>query len=331
MLCDPCKDFKAAKMAAMAAAAAPSIKVGGVPEHFNIPWYMATEQGLWAKHGAPTVEFCVCKGGTGAMLAGLRDKSYDVIIALTECLITEIEKADGVRLVSNYVDSPLVWGVSVGHASAISSLDELDGANFAVSRKGSGSHVMAYVMAQQRGWTKPLDFTVCGDFETMRAKVNSGECQALMWERFTTKPFVDNGELKAIDGVPTPWPCFTAAVLTETVTGEGDRTAEITPMLAALGEATAAFKANEGGASLARVMKDHTLSEVDATTWFCGDDAVGQPEVMWTDNNSGKPALSKKMMEDCRALLIASGVLPPTVGEARDVATYLAPLTTLVD
>jgi hypothetical protein len=81
---------------------------------------------------------------------------------------------------------------------------------------------MAFVMAKQRGWTKPLQFTVCNDFATMRAKVstlvcccvqretvhrrllkirfaslcnscaqvNSGECQALMWERFITKPCV---------------------------------------------------------------------------------------------------------------------------------------------
>ena len=81
------------------------ITVGGVPEHFNLPWKMATELGLWEKHGAPAVEFVEVKGGTGAMLGGLRDKSYDVIIALTECLVAEIEKADGVRLVANYVDS----------------------------------------------------------------------------------------------------------------------------------------------------------------------------------------------------------------------------------
>ena len=80
--------------------------------------------------------------------------------------------------------------------SPITSLDELDGANFAISRLGSGSHVMAFVMAKQRGWTKELKFTVCNDFATMRAKIASGECQALMWERFTTKPFVVSGELK---------------------------------------------------------------------------------------------------------------------------------------
>lgn len=55
----------------------------------------------------------------------------------------------------------------------MASVDELDGANFAVSRLGSGSHTMAFVMAKQRGWTKPLQFTVCNDFATMRAKVTA--------------------------------------------------------------------------------------------------------------------------------------------------------------
>ena len=63
----------------------------------------------------------------------------------------------------------------LGGQSPIMSLDELDGANFAISRLGSGSHTMAFVMAKQRGWTKPLQFTVCNDFATMRAKV-SAQC-----------------------------------------------------------------------------------------------------------------------------------------------------------
>ena len=111
--------------------------------------------------------------------------------------------------------SPLVWGVSVAPGSSVAGLDELEGANFAISRYGSGSHVMAFVMAKQRGWTKPPAFTVCGNFATMIEKINSGECTACMWERFTTKPYVDKGMLKAVAGVPTPWPCFTSAALTD--------------------------------------------------------------------------------------------------------------------
>eukprot|EP01043_Picozoa_sp_COSAG02_P049266 COSAG02_NODE_4929_length_4821_cov_7.778060_5_plen_38_part_00 len=37
------------------------------------------------------------------------------------------------------------------------------------------------------------------------------------------------------------------------------------------------------------------------------------------------------MMEDCRALLIDSGVLPVASGEARDVGSYCAGIATLVD
>lgn len=63
--------------AAAEAAAKATIKVGGVPEHFNLPWKLATEQNLWAKHNAPAVEFLEVKGGTGAMIRGLRDKEYE--------------------------------------------------------------------------------------------------------------------------------------------------------------------------------------------------------------------------------------------------------------
>jgi hypothetical protein len=69
-----------------------------------------------------------------------------------------------------------VGDYALGGESPIASLDELDGANFAISRLGSGSHTMAFVMAKQRGWTKPLQFTVCNDFATMRAKVSTLSC-----------------------------------------------------------------------------------------------------------------------------------------------------------
>ena len=29
-----------------------------------------------------------------------------------------------------------------------------------------------------------------------------------LWEKFTTKPYVDAQEMKRIDVCPTPWPCF---------------------------------------------------------------------------------------------------------------------------
>ena len=45
-------------------------------------------------------------------------------------------------------------------------------------------------------------------------------------------------------------------------------------MLAALQEAVTQFKANEAGASLARVQAEFNLSSEDATAWFCGEEAI---------------------------------------------------------
>ena len=47
------------------------LRVGGVPEHFNLPFHLAQEQGLFAKHGVE-VEFINESKGTGAMLASLK-------------------------------------------------------------------------------------------------------------------------------------------------------------------------------------------------------------------------------------------------------------------
>lgn len=51
-------------------------------------------------------------------------------------------------------------------------------------------------------------------FANLRKGVNQLpelETSAFMWEWFTTKPYVDNGEVRFIGNVPTPWPSWTIA------------------------------------------------------------------------------------------------------------------------
>jgi ABC-type nitrate/sulfonate/bicarbonate transport system substrate-binding protein len=62
------------------------VKVGGVPEHFNLPWHLAQERGLFQKHKV-TVQWNDYKGGTGAMISALKEGEVDIIIALTEGLV----------------------------------------------------------------------------------------------------------------------------------------------------------------------------------------------------------------------------------------------------
>ena len=45
-----------------------NIKIGGVPEHFNLPWHLALEEGLFEKADV-SVEWIEFPEGTGAMLS----------------------------------------------------------------------------------------------------------------------------------------------------------------------------------------------------------------------------------------------------------------------
>ncbi len=64
------------------AAARQPLRVGGVPEHFNLPWHAALEAGLFAAAGVD-VDWVSQPLGTGQMLKSLREGSVDVIVALT--------------------------------------------------------------------------------------------------------------------------------------------------------------------------------------------------------------------------------------------------------
>jgi len=71
------------------------------------------------------------------------------------------------------------------------------------------------------------------------------------------------------------------------------------------------FKANADGASIARIMKEHALSEEDANTWFSGGAGADPDGVAYAAGyKAGEPTLGGEMLRDCRALLIAAGVLP---------------------
>jgi sulfonate transport system substrate-binding protein len=62
------------------------LRVGGVPEHFNLPWHLAREQGFYEKHGVE-VEWVEQKEETGQMINSLKEGKVDVVIALTEGLV----------------------------------------------------------------------------------------------------------------------------------------------------------------------------------------------------------------------------------------------------
>lgn len=194
------------------------LKIGGVPEHFNYPWYLAFKEKQFLSHNI-NLRWKDCFGGTGEMCEGLRNGSIDIAVVLTEGIIKDISKGNPSKIVQVYVESPLLWGIHVAHNSPYHSIKDLKNKRVAISRFGSGSQLMAIVNAHHQGWdTKNLLFKVVQDLSGGIEALTTKKADYFMWEEFTTKPLVDNYTFRRIDSCPTPWPCFVIAVRDELLT-----------------------------------------------------------------------------------------------------------------
>ena len=189
-----------------------NIKVGGVPEHFNYPWYLTLKNKEYQKENI-NLRWQDFPGGTGAMCKALREKEIDIAIVLTEGIIKDIINGNPAKIVQPFVESPLVWGIHVGAKSKFQTIDDLENATVAISRFGSGSHLMAIVNAYNNGWDiDKLKFKVVKNLDGGIEALTNGDADYFMWEHFTTKPLVDNGTFRRVGDCPTPWPCFVIAV-----------------------------------------------------------------------------------------------------------------------
>lgn len=191
------------------------LKVGGVPEHFNYPWYLTLKNKEYTQENI-NLRWQDFPGGTGEMCRSLRSGDVDIAIVLTEGIIKDIAEGNPSKIVQTFVKSPLIWGIHVGAKSKFKSIKDLEHAVIAISRFGSGSHLMAIVNAFNQGWNvKTLKFKVVDNLEGGIDALTTGAADYFMWERFTTKPLVDNGTLRRMGNCPTPWPCFVIAVRNE--------------------------------------------------------------------------------------------------------------------
>ena len=188
-----------------------TVKIIGVPEHFNLPWHMAIEEGAFKERGI-NLEWEDIPEGTGRMCQLLANKETDLAIILTEGLVKSITEGAAAKIVQEYISTPLHWGIHVAEKSNYSTIADLESKTIAISRYGSGSHLMAYVHAQKQGWDLSLlKFKVIHNLDGAVAGLTNGEADYFMWEHYTTKPLVDKGVFRRLADCPTPWPCFVIA------------------------------------------------------------------------------------------------------------------------
>jgi ABC-type nitrate/sulfonate/bicarbonate transport system substrate-binding protein len=156
------------------------------------------------------------------MIQSLQSKEIDVGIGLTEGWVAGLGKLKDQKvdklpysIVGTYVETPLCWAISTGvkrdDIKTVAGEGGLKGRKIGVSRIGSGSYVMGFVLADQNGWLEsgsskpPFEVLVLDTFKNLRDAVNDGTADFFMWEHFTSKRYYDNGEIRRVGEIYTPW------------------------------------------------------------------------------------------------------------------------------
>jgi hypothetical protein len=249
---------------------------------------------------------------TAALKEKDRTQGIDVAIGLTEGFVADLGKAKaagtptGYSLAGTYVNSPLCWAISTGaQRDELTGVADLRGKKVGVSRIGSGSYVMSFVLADQQGWLdsdaskEPFEsMTPIGDFAALRKSVKDKSTDFFMWEHFTTKHFWDNGEIKRIGEIYTPWPSWMIAARDQEAGSEG-RVADLT---AKLDQGIKHYHANTEEA-IEYITSAMHYSREDALEWM--------KTVQFVDTAHG---VKVKVIDDVVAILRKAGVLDEKAG-----------------
>ncbi len=239
------------------------LRIGGVPEHYNLPWHMAINSGELNAEGIKA-EWTDYYEGTGGMIQAIKNDELDLAVLLTEGAISGISRNANYQIVSFYTDSPIIWGIHVPADCDIHDVNEIYHHRYAISRYGSGSHLMPYVHARSQGWpVHKLQFRVINNLDGARLAFKEDQADVFFWEKFTTKPYVDNGEFRRIGECPTPWSCFVVVASHQALVLHADKVKTL--LEKTFGQAKRLF--NDPG-NIQTIAQKYDLLPEDVTEWL---------------------------------------------------------------
>lgn len=189
------------------------MNIAGVPEHFNFPFIILSEK------RPDHFQFVTCPGGSGEMASLLlqsqnegvlnQQEKVDVAVMLPEAAYTFIDKNPDFKIFGEYTNSGITWGAYTKSDSALENWEDAKGHTFGISRKGSGSELMAYYAYHLYNWDKEeLKFKVVQNLQGARRAFDNNEIDIFLWEVLTTKSLVETKEWKKIGEVQGDWPGF---------------------------------------------------------------------------------------------------------------------------
>lgn len=279
--------------------------IGGVPEHFNLPWYIALRDKEFQKKGI-NLRWKDYPGGTGQMVRALREKEIDMAVILTEGMVRDIINGNESKIVQVFVKSPLLWGIHVAAASDYDEIEDLKGTKAAISRFGSGSHLMAFVNAENHEWDlkNDLRFKVIQDLEGALEGLPKGNGDYFMWEKFMTKPYVDNGTFRLIGESPSPWPSFVIAVRNDVLENEAE---SVKGILDVINSVTKNFKSIPGVDEI--IAKRYGQKIEDVREWLTLTE--------WSDRQ-----LTSKELEDIQQKLLELNLIKDKIQKDRILQNF---------
>ena len=239
------------------------LRVGGVPEHFNLPWRLAAGADRFVNNGVK-VDWREVPAGSGELTRRLRDGELDLALVLTESAVADILVHDRNRIVKVWVASPLVWGIHVAGGSNFDDVRDIRDRRIAISRYGSGSHLIPVIDAAERGWdTGTMSFVVVNDLDGAREALASGRADVFFWERHMTQPLVDAAEFRRIGEREVPWPAFVVSGRRDVLEARG---ADIRKMLDIVENEARKLRRRKSAAAL--IAATFGIRESDVARWL---------------------------------------------------------------
>lgn len=239
------------------------LRVGGVPEHFNLPWQWAAERDIFSAENIE-LSWTMYAGGTGAMTQAIQNNALDVAILLTEGFIASANDGLKAKIAKVYIDTPLVWGIYTAADAPFDKLTKQHSAPVAISRFGSGSHLMSMIHAQERGiQLKENQFNIVNSLYGGVESLKQHTSKLFYWEKFMTRPHVKSGEVKLIGEFSAPWSSFLIIVSDEALKKKREA---VEQLLQIMNVECIAFKQENHSAIQLRKKFDMTIPE--ARQWL---------------------------------------------------------------
>jgi ABC-type nitrate/sulfonate/bicarbonate transport system substrate-binding protein len=277
-----------------------TLRIAGVPEHFNLPWMLALERRAFVR-AKVELKWHTVPEGTGRMCEMLRKGEVDLAVMVTEGAVRDILNGNPSKILASYVDSPLTWGVHVGAATGIRSADQLANVPYAISRRNSGSDLVAKAYAKAHGRTLiEEDIVVVNDLKGAEEKLKGTARIAFLWEKFTTKHLVDSGEFRLVDEWSNPWPSFVLVASDAILAEHADK---VRSVLKVIRDQAAGLMQKKTAPEL--FAQRYKMPLEDAREWYRG--------VQW---NTGTPLPMEVLWKVVTALHVAGSLETLPVSEA---------------